>query len=176
MSIYTVNIDIDDLSSMEEMGNRELTTWRGVKNKSLRGRHITDGTLLIDKKHVVDEDLFEKLKNRKSDKDIDNGRIKALVSDLKEEKQWVGKIRGQSTASNLPGMLAVKSHWVAVVGYRNYKNHVLADAQAVQMARKLMGESADLKIGDSGVLTYWKYGVPAAAVASWDFFEPKIQS
>jgi hypothetical protein len=44
------------------------------------------------------------------------------------------------------------------------------------MARKLMGESADLKVGRSGVLTYWKYGVPAAAVASFQFFNLEIQS
>lgn len=176
MSIYPVEINVDDLNPMSEMGNRELTTWRGVKNKSLRGRHITDGTLLIDKKHVADEELFEKLTDRKSDKDIDNDRIKALVSDLKDEKQWVGKIRGQKKASKLSGMGTVKSHWVAVVGYRNYKNHCLADAQAVQMANKLMGESADLKVGNMEVLTWWKYGVPAAAVATWDFFEPNVQS
>lgn len=176
MSIYSVKIDVDELQPMSEMGNRELTTWRGVKNKSLRGRHITDGTLMIDKKHVVDEELFGKLTDRKSDEDVDNDRIKQLVSDLKSEEQWVGKIRGQSKASDLPGMGTVKSHWVAVVGYRNYKNHCLADAQAVQMASKLVGESADLKVGKSEVLTWWKYGVPVAAVASWRFFKPEIES
>lgn len=177
MSAYAVTVDKDDLIPMSEMGNRELTTWRGVKNKSLRGRHITDGTLLIDKKHVKDEDLFDKLKDRKSDEEVDNGRIKALVEDLKDEKQWVGNVRGQKTSGSTGGVGdSVKSHWVAAVSYRNYKNHVLADAQAVQMARKLMGESADLKIGHSGILTYWKYGVPAAAVASFQFFDLEIQS
>ncbi len=177
MSAYAVTVDKGDLNPMSEMGNRKLTTWRGVKNKSLRERHITDGTLLIDKKHVKDEDLFAKLKDRKSDETVDNGRIKALVEDLKDEKQWVGNVRGQKTSGSTGGVGdSVKSHWVAVVGYRNYKNHALADAQAVQMANKLMGESADLKVGNKEVLTWWKYGVPAAAVATWDFFEPKIQS
>lgn len=176
MSVYPVDIHIDKLEPMSEMGNRELSTWRGVKNKSLRGRHITDGTLLIDKKHAEDEDLLEKLTDRKSDEDIDNDRIKELVSELKSEDQWVGKIRGQSKPSDLPGMGTVGSYRVAVVGYRNYKHHVLADAQAVQMASKLVGDSADLKVGKKGVLTWWKYSVPAAAVASWNFFKPKIQS
>jgi len=177
MSIYTVKIDVDDLNPMEDMGNRELTTWRGVKNKSLRGRHITDGTLMIDKKHVVDEELFEKLKDRKSDEDIDNDTIKSLVSDLKSEEQWVGKVRGQRRSSKIGGIGdSVKSRWVAVVGYRNYKNHALAHAPAVEMARKLVGASADLKVGKSENLTYWKYGVPVAVVASWKFFTPEIQS
>lgn len=176
MGIYPVKVNIDDLSPLSEMGNRELTTWRGVKNKSLRARHITDGTLLIDKKHVANEDLFQKLKDRKSDDTIENDRIKSLVEDLKNEKQWVGNIRGQAKSSATPGMgPSVKSHWVAVVGYRNYKHHCLADAQAVQMANKLMGESADLKVGKSNKLTWWKYGVPAAAVASWRFYKPNIQ-
>jgi hypothetical protein len=176
MSVYEVNVDPSELNSMDEMGNRQLTTWRGVKNKSLRGRHITDGTLLIDKKHVTGDELFEKLKDRKSDENIENDRIKNLVSDLKGEKRWVGKIRGQMTRSQSRGMGFVKSKWIAVVGYRNYDKHCLADAQAVQMARQLVGESADLKVGESQVLTWWKYGVPAAAVATWNFYSPNIES
>lgn len=174
MSVYEVNIDSSELSPMDEMGNRQLTTWRGVKNKSLRGRHITDGTLLIDKKHVSGEELFEKLKSRKSDENIENNRIKNLVADLKDEKQWVGKIRGQLARSKSRGMGSVKSKWIAVVGYRNYDEHCLADAQAIQMARELIGESADLKVGGSEILTFWKYKVPVAAVATWDFFTPKV--
>ncbi len=176
MSVYEVNIDPSKLNPMDEMGNRQLTTWRGVKNKSLRGRHITDGTLLIDKKHVTGEELFEKLKSRKSDENIENDRIKGLVADLKDEKQWVGKIRGQLARSKSRGMGSVKSKWIAVVGYRNYDEHCLADAQAVQMARELVGRSADLKVGESEILTWWKYGVPAAAVATWNFYTPNIQS
>lgn len=176
MGVYEVKIDPDELNPMSEMGNRELTTWGGVKNKSLRGRHITDGTLMFDKKHVENEDLYEKLTERKSDEDVENDRIKDLVENLKEEEQWVGKIRGQSKASNLPGMGTAKSDWVAVVGYRNYKHHCLADAQAVQMAEKLFDGTAKLKVGKTDVLTWWKYGVPVAAVASWRFFEPNIQS
>ena len=175
MSIYEVEIDPDELEPMSEMGNRELTTWRGLKNKSLHGRHLRDGTLLFDKKHVQDEDLYEKLTERRSDTDVENDTVKSLVSDLKDEKQWVGNIRGQRESSKLPGMGSVKSKWVAVVGYRNYKNHVLADAQAVHMAEKLVGDSADLKVGDSEILTWWRYGVPVAAVASWNFFSANVQ-
>jgi len=175
MSAYQVDIDPGELSPFSEMGNRKLSTWRGVKNKSLRGRHITDGTLLVDKKHVTGEGLYEKLTERKADETVENKRIKDLVSSLKEEKQWKGKIRGQMERSQSAGMGSVGAKWIGVVGYRNYKNHCLADAQAVQMARKLVGESADLKVGDSEILTWHKYGVPAAAVATWSFYEANVK-
>lgn len=175
MSVYEVDIDPDELDPMSDMGKRYISTWRGVKNKSLRGRHITDGTLLVDKKHVTGEDLFEKLKNRKSDQDVENERIKNLVNRLKDEEQWVGKVRGQMTRGKSRGMGSVGSKWIAVVGYRNYKKHAVADAQAVQMARKLVGESADMKVGKSEILTWHKYGVPVAAVATWSFYKPNIK-
>jgi regulatory protein YycI of two-component signal transduction system YycFG len=175
MGVYEVQIDPDDLNPMSEMGNRELSTWRGLKNKSLRGRHLTDGTLLFDKKHVENEDLYQKLMERKSDKTVENNRIKELVSHLKDEKQWVGKVRGQMKRSESRGMGSVASKWIAVVGYQNYKNHCLTNAQAVQMARKLVGESADLKVGESEVLTWHKYGVPAVAIATWNFYEANVK-
>lgn len=176
MGYYEVKIDLDSLAPLSEMGSRELTTWRGVKNKDLDARHITDGTLLIDCKHVSDEELLEKLVDRQSGTDRERGEIRSLVQRLKEETQWIGKIRGQSRRSDLPGMGEVKSNWIAVVGYRNYKHHCLADAQAVQMAQRLVGPSADLKVGESEILTWWKYGVPTAAVATWDFFIPIVRS
>ena len=175
MSVYEVEIDTEELNPFSEMGNRELSTWRGVKNKTLRGRHVTDGTLLVDKKHVTDEDLYEKLTERKADQDVENDRIKELIERLKNEKQWKGKVRGQMTRGQSRGMGSVGAKWIAVVSYRNYKSHCLADAQAVQMAEKLVGESADLKVGESEVLTWHKYGVPAAAVATWSFYKPQIQ-
>lgn len=172
MSGYEVKVYEDKLKPMSEIGNRELSTWRGVKNKSLRGRHITDGAMLIDKKHVEGEDLFEKLTKRKSDETVENDRIKALVSDLKEEKQWVGKVRGQTTT--IGGMM-VQAKWIAVVGYRNYKRHCLADAMRIKMMEKLFDGTAEMKVGDSEILTWWKYGVPVGAVATYNHYKPNVQ-
>lgn len=169
---YTIKVDTDNLNPLSEMGNRELTTWRGLKNKTLRGRHVTDGGILIDKKHVENEELFDKLTKRRSDEVIENDEIKSLVDQLKNEEQWVANVRGQMTS---PSGMQVKPKWVALVGYRNYKNHVFVDGQHIQMIEKLMGESPDMKMGRSNILTWWKYGVPVASAAGWNSYKPKIQ-
>lgn len=171
MAGIEVKVDKDSLNPISEIGNRELSTWRGVKNKSLRGRHITDSGMLIDKKHVENEGFFEKLKNRKSDETIENDRIKELVDDLKSENQWVGKVRGQSTSF---GGMMVEAKWTAVVGYRNYKCHCFADAMRIKMAEKLFGGTAEMKVGKSEVLTWWKYGVPVCAVATYQDYNPNL--
>lgn len=167
-----VNVDIDNLNPMSEVGNRELSTWRGVHNKSLRGRHITDRGMLIDKKHVEDEKLFTKLTERKSEENIENDRVKDLVSDLKSEDQWVGKFRGQTTS--IPGMM-VKAKWIGLVGYRNYRHHCLADAMRIKMMENLFDGAAEMKVGKSDILTWWKYGVPVGAVATYNAYKPKVE-
>jgi hypothetical protein len=172
MEGYPIKFDTDDLKPLSEVGNRELTTWRGVKNKSLRGRHVTDGTMIIDKKHVEGTGFFEKLCDRKSDEKIENDRIKQVVSEVKDKEQWVGKVRGQM--SNPPGM-DVSPRWIALVGYRNYKHHCICDAMRIKMVRKLVGETPKLKVGESERLSWWKYGVPVAITASFNFYSPDVQ-
>jgi len=167
-----VSVDTSNLDPLSKMGNRELSTWRGVKNKSLRARHITDGSILIDKKHVENQELFNKLKERKSDKTIENDEIKLLVSDLKSEKQWVANIRGQTTS--IPGM-QVNGKWIALVGFRNYKHHRFFNGQHIHIANQLVEGSVDLKIGKEGILTWWKYGVPIIAVASYNAYKPNVK-
>lgn len=175
MSVYTVKFDSDYLNPMSEMTNRSIRRWRGMKNKTLNARHITDGTIMIDKKHVKNDELFGELTDRRDDEDIDNDEVKDLVSHLKKEDQWVGKVRGQAEREEFPGMGDLRPTWVAVVGYRNYRNHCLADGQAIQTMTRLFGESPDLKVGKSEILTWWKYGVPIGAVATWDFFGTDIK-
>lgn len=175
MSIYQLELDKSELDSLNEVGNRELTVWQGVKNKSLKSRHITDGNLLIDKKHVKsDNKLFDKLCERKSGNDIKNETVKNLIDHLKKEKQWKAKIRGQ--VKNPAGFGELKIKWIAVVSYKNFQSHSLFPAMKIDMAQKMLGDSADLKIGDSEILTFWRYGVPVAAIASWDFFDVKIKN
>ena len=169
MGVYTVTYNEDDLEPLSEIGSRELTTWRGVKNKNLKGRHITDGTLLFDKKHVSGEELYEDLVDRKSEENVENEEIKELVETLQEEDQAEVEILGQVKASQIA--MDVKAKWIAVLS--DGENCYVFDATSVDMAYQLIGDSATPKIGKSGVLTFWRYGVPAAAIAGWDFFDVK---
>jgi hypothetical protein len=169
MGVYTVTYNEEDLEPMSEIGSREITTWRGVKNKSLKGRHVTDGTLLFDKKHVSGEELYEKLIDRKSDQDVENSEIKDLIQTLRDEDQEEVEILGQMKATLLA--MEVKAKRIVIV--TNGSDCYAFDATSVDMAFQLIGDSATPKIGDSGVLTFWRYGVPAAAVAGWNFFEVK---
>lgn len=174
MGYYTVKVDPSEFEPLSEIGSRELTTWDGVKNKSLKARHITDGTIQIDKRHVTDEEFFETLTDRKDDKeDIRNERVKSLVEQLNNEDQVDAEVIGQRKASKL-AMATVKSKWVALVKTENDK-YLLVDAQALDMAIRLIGDSADLKVGPSEVITLWRYNVPAAAVATWDFYDVEVK-
>jgi len=173
MSFYKLKIDSDSLNPFSEIGDRELTLWQGVKNKSLKSRHITDGNFLVDKKHVVDEEeeFFEKLCDRKDDVNIENEKIKSLVFDLKSEDQVEGYIQGQQ--KNPPGFGTMKPKWIAFIKFDG--EHCLAPAVKVAMAQRLVGKNADLKVGDSEILTWWKYDVPVAAVSTWKFFDVETE-
>ena len=173
MGYYTIRPNKEDLNPLGEIGNRELTTWCGVKNESLGCKYITDGTIFVDKKHVDNHDLFDKLCDRKSDESIDTESVDRLINQLKNENQESVKILGQIKASRV-GMGSVSAKWVAIVKYDSNK-YELYDASAVDIVNKLLDNSGKIKIGPSSVLTWWKYGVPVGGVASWEFYDVEFK-
>jgi len=171
MSVYTIEISKSDLSPLSEMTDREIRTWRGLKSDP-DDRYVTDGTILVDKEHVEDHDLLDEFMKRESDDSVSSETIDAHLGNLRTEKRWVGDARGQVTRP--PGMGSsdgVDSTWVAVISYRNYQEHCMADALSLRMTRDLVGNKGTFKVSKSReTLSWWYEGNPIATVATFDFF------
>jgi len=175
MSVYTIEIPKSDLSPLSEMTNREIRTWRGLKTDPSY-RYATDSTILVDREHVEDQDLFEEFMKREDEESIDTDTIEELLGGLRTNKRWVGDVRGQVTRpAGMGSPDGVDSTWIAVVSYQNYQQHCLADALSLRMTRDLIGGKGDFKVTDYGeTLSWWYEGSPIAAVASFTFFDVNL--
>lgn len=171
MSVYTIEVSKSDLSSLSEMTNREIRTWRGLKTDP-DYRYVSDSTIFVDRKHVEDEDLLEEFVKREDEESIGEETIEDFLGGLRTNKRWVGDVRGQTTRpAGMGSPDGVDSTWIAVVSYRNYQEHCMADALSLRMTRDLIGNKGEFKVSDYGeTLSWWYEGNPIAAVASFAFF------
>lgn len=172
MGFYTIYLDKSDLEPLSEIGGRELSTWRGAKNDVESAKYITDGTIFFDRKHAEESDLFQKLVDRTDDETITEDQMENLIESLKDEDQVNAEILGQQKAAKM-AMGSVKAKWIAVIEYNG--DYLLADASAVDMIDQLLGGSGTLKVGESEILTWWKYGVPVAGCATWNYYDIEIK-
>lgn len=172
MSVYTIEISKSDFSPLSEMTNREIRTWRGLKSES-DARYVTDGTILVDRDEVEDQDLLDEfLKREDEDTTIPTSTTEDFLGKLRTSKRWVGDVRGQVTRpAGMGSPDGVDATWIAVVAYRNYQEYCIADALALRMTRDLIGNKGQFKVSKHGeTLSWWKDGNPIAAVATFDFF------
>lgn len=172
MGYYTIRLKTDELDPLSEIGNREISTWRGCKNNPEHSKYVTDGTIFVDRKHVESQELFSKLKDRESDDSVSDETVNQKIESIKEEDQNNAKILGQALGSQI-GMGSVKAKWIAVV--KTDGGSYVADASAVDIVQQLLDGSGTLKIGTkTEVITWWKYGVPVGGVATWDYFDVEL--
>lgn len=162
-----VVIDSSDCEDFDTLTDRVYTTWQGRKNGSMRSKYITDGSMLINKKRVSETDLFDELCDRIDENEkADNDSIRSLMGKMDREKKYVAVLRGHvETPYEMANVNAVN---VAAVSYRNYKEHVLVDAHAMQLVERIIVRGCDMVVGKNTRILQWrKKDTLIAALASW---------
>lgn len=163
-----VVVNLKECQDLDNITERIFTTWQGVRNETLNQRYVTDGSIIVDKKKVKDQELFDELCERKNngpENMVELDDIRSLWKDLKKEKDWVAFTRGH--VARPLAMANVKPSRILIVAYNNYQHHGLTDAHKFNLIKMIMGDDLDLRVGTSGNVKFYRGKELVAALALW---------